>query len=285
MSKKKFIATSHKSEHACGSASQRTAELTGKTAIVTGSTSGIGLGIARSLAQAGMNVVLNGLGTADEVETVRAELPIEPGREAIYHPADMQRADEIHAMVERARSTFGSVDVLVNNAGIQHVEAVESFPPERWNAIIAINLTAAFHAIRAVVPEMKSRRWGRIINVASAHGLVASPFKSAYVAAKHGLIGLTKSVALETAENGITVNAICPGYVLTPLVQKQIPQTAQARGLTEEQVIRDVLLHAQPTRRFVTTEQLGAMTVFLCTQGAASITGAALPVEGGWTAQ
>ena len=285
MSKKQFITTSHQSEYACGSVSQRTAELAGKTAIVTGSTSGIGLGIAQSLARAGMNVVLNGLGTTDEVEAVRAELPIAPGREAIYHPADMQRAGEIRAMVERARSTFGSVDVLVNNAGIQHVEAVESFPPERWNAIIAINLTAAFHAIRAVVPEMKSRGWGRIINVASAHGLVASPFKSAYVAAKHGLVGLTKSVALETAENGITVNAICPGYVLTPLVQRQIPQTAQARGLTEEQVIRDVLLHAQPTRRFVTIEQLGAITVFLCTQGAASITGAALPVEGGWTAQ
>ncbi len=285
MSKKKFISTGHESEHASGSASQQTAELIGRTAIVTGSTSGIGLGIARSLARAGMNVVLNGLGTPIEIEAVRADLPVTPGMEAIYHPADMQNADEIRAMVDRTRSVFGSVDILINNAGIQHVEAIETFPPERWNAIIAINLTAAFHAIRAVVPEMKSRGWGRIINVASAHGLVASPFKSAYVAAKHGLVGLTKSVALETAESGITVNAICPGYVLTPLVQRQIPQTAQARGLTEEQVTREVILHAQPTRRFVTTEELGAVAVFLCTDGAASITGAALPVEGGWTAQ
>lgn len=285
MSKKKPIATILGAEHACVSASRRSDELVGKTAIVTGSTSGIGLGIARSLAQAGMNVVLNGLGAPDEIETVRAGLPVAPGMEAIYHPADMRKADEIRAMVDRTRSVFGSVDVLVNNAGIQHVEAVESFPPERWDAIIAINLTAAFHAIRAVVPEMKSRGWGRIINVASAHALVASPFKSAYVAAKHGLLGLTKTVALETAENGVTVNAMCPGYVLTPLVQRQIPQTAEARGLTEEQVTRDVILHAQPTRRFVTTEELGAVAVFLCTNGAASITGAALPVEGGWTAQ
>ena len=175
--------------------------------------------------------------------------------------------------------------MLVNNAGIQHVEAIETFPPARWNTIIAINLTAAFHTTRAVVPDMKAGGWGRIINVASAHGLVASPFKSAYVAAKHGLVGLTKSVALETAEHGITVNAICPGYVLTPLVQQQIPQTARARGLTADQVVRDVILHAQPTHRFVTTEELGAMAVFLCSEAAASITGAALPVEGGWTAQ
>jgi 3-hydroxybutyrate dehydrogenase len=180
---------------------------------------------------------------------------------------------------------FGKVDVLVNNAGIQHVEAIETFPIEKWDAIIAINLSAAFHAIRAVVPGMKSRRFGRIINVASAHALVASPYKSAYVTAKHGLLGLTKTVALETAEHGITVNAICPGYVLTPLVQKQIPETAKARGISEAAVIRDVLLHAQPTRQFVTTEQLGALAAFLCTEAAASITGAALPVEGGWTAQ
>ena len=188
-------------------------------------------------------------------------------------------------MVEDARRISGSVDVLVNNAGIQHVEAIETFPPAKWDAIIAINLSSAFHGIRAVVPGMKERRWGRIINIASAHALVASPFKSAYVAAKHGLLGLTKTVALETAEHGITANAICPGYVLTPLVEKQIPETAKARGITEDQVIRDVLLHAQPTRQFVTTEQLGALSVFLCTQAAASITGAALPVEGGWTAQ
>ena len=272
--------TGSKSEFA-----RATEELTGKTAIVTGSTSGIGLGIARSLAEAGMNIVMNGLGTPDEIEIERAGLPLAPGREAVYHPADMSDAGQIQAMIDHAQSVFGNVDVLVNNAGIQHVETIETFPPERWNTIIAINLTAAFHTIRAVVPAMKERGWGRIINVASAHGLVASPFKSAYVAAKHGLVGFTKSVALETAEHGITVNSICPGYVLTPLVQMQIPQTARARGLTEDEVIRDVLLHAQPTRRFVTTEQLGAVTVFLCTEAAASITGAALPVEGGWTAQ
>ncbi len=184
-----------------------------------------------------------------------------------------------------ARKLFGQVDVLVNNAGIQHVEAIETFPVAKWDAIIAINLSSAFHGIRAVVPGMKSRSWGRIINIASAHGLVASPFKSAYVAAKHGLLGLTKTVALETAEFGITVNAICPGYVLTPLVQKQIPETAKARGISEEDVIKNVLLHAQPTKQFVTTEQIGALAVFLCTGGAASMTGAALPVEGGWTAQ
>ena len=175
--------------------------------------------------------------------------------------------------------------MLVNNAGIQHVEAIETFPVAKWDAIIAIDLSSAFHAIRAVVPEMKARKWGRIINIASAHGLVASPFKSAYVAAKHGILGLTKTVALETAEHGITANAICPGYVLTPLVQKQIPETAKARGITEEQVIKDVLLHAQPTRQFVTTEQIGALSVFLCSDAAASMTGTALPIEGGWTAQ
>lgn len=262
-----------------------TCELTGKTAIITGSTSGIGLGIARSLARAGMNIVLNGFGTPDEIKAARSALPLARGREAIHDPADVSKADEIGAMIGRARDAFGSIDVLVNNAGIQHVEAIETFPPERWNAIIAINLTAAFHTTRAVVPDMKARGWGRIINVASAHGLIASPFKSAYVAAKHGLVGFTKSVALETAEHGITVNAICPGYVLTPLVQRQIPQTARARGLTEDQVIRDVILHAQPTRRFVTTEELGATAVFLCSEAAASITGVALPVEGGWTAQ
>ena len=188
-------------------------------------------------------------------------------------------------MIGDASDLLGPVDVLVNNAGIQHVEAIETFPPEKWDAIVAINLSAAFHTIRAVIPGMKARKWGRIINIASAHALVASPFKSAYVTAKHGIVGLTKTVALETAEFGITANAICPGYVLTPLVEKQIPETAHARMLTEEQVIRDVLLHAQPTHKFVSTEEIGAMTVFLCSQGAASITGAALPIEGGWTAQ
>jgi 3-hydroxybutyrate dehydrogenase len=254
-------------------------------AIVTGSTSGIGLGIARTFAQAGMDVMLNGLGSKTEVERTRSEIQETYDVRADYSGADMSKPGEILQMIEQARARFGRVDILVNNAGIQHVEAIETFPTAKWDAIIAINLSSAFHAMRAVVAEMKARKWGRIINIASAHALVASPFKSAYVAAKHGILGLTRTVALETAEHGITVNAICPGYVLTPLVQKQIPETAKARGLTEDQVIRDVLLHAQPTRQFVTTEQLGALALFLCSDAAASITGAALPVEGGWTAQ
>jgi 3-hydroxybutyrate dehydrogenase len=259
--------------------------LAGKSAIVTGSTSGIGLGIARAFAGAGMHVMLNGFGNAAEIAQTRADLEKTYAVKVAYSGADMTKPEEIAGMVAEAGKLLGKVDVLVNNAGIQHVEAVETFPIAKWDAIIAINLSAAFHAIRAVVPEMKARNWGRIINVASAHALVASPYKSAYVAAKHGVLGLTKTVALETAEHGITVNAICPGYVLTPLVQKQIPETAKARNLTEEQVIRDVLLHAQPTRKFVTTEEIGALAVFLCTGGGASITGAALPIEGGWTAQ
>jgi 3-hydroxybutyrate dehydrogenase len=260
-------------------------ELRGKTAIVTGSTSGIGLGIALAFAGAGMNVMLNGFGAAEDIEMTRARLEDQFEVGVAYSAADMTKPDDIAAMVEDSRKLFGQVDVLVNNAGIQHVEAIETFPVAKWDAIIAIDLSSAFHGIRAVVPGMKSRNWGRIINVASAHGLVASPFKSAYVAAKHGLLGLTKTVALETAEFGITANAICPGYVLTPLVQKQIPETAKARGISEEDVVKNVLLHAQPTKQFVTTEQIGALAVFLCTSGAASITGAALPVEGGWTAQ
>ncbi len=260
-------------------------ELAGKAAMVTGSTSGIGLGIARAFAAAGMNILLNGFGDKNEVEAIRTELAKSYDVKIAYSAADMSKPNEIAGMVEQATATFGAVDVLVNNAGIQHVEAIETFPVAKWDAIIAINLSSAFHATRAVIPEMKARKWGRVINISSAHGLVASPFKSAYVAAKHGIVGLTKTVALETAEHGITVNAICPGYVLTPLVQKQIPETAKARGLTEEQVIKDVLLHAQPTRQFVTTEQLGALAVFLCTGAAGSMTGTALPVEGGWTAQ
>ena len=263
----------------------RRRELAGKAAIVTGSTSGIGLGIARAFAEAGMHVMLNGFGDADEIEKTRREIERTFEVTAAYSAADMSKPDEIARMVDDTRRALGKVDVVVNNAGIQHVEAIETFPIAKWDAIIAINLSSAFHAIRAVVPEMKSRKWGRIINIASAHGLVASPFKSAYVAAKHGLLGLTKTVALETAEHGITANAICPGYVLTPLVQKQIPETAKARGISEEEVVRDVLLHAQPTRQFVTTEQIGALTVFLCTDAGASITGAALPIDGGWTAQ
>ena len=260
-------------------------DFSGLAAIVTGSTSGIGLGVARVLADLGMDVMLNGFGEGAAIEQTRAAVENDFGVRAVYSGADMSKPAEITAMVAQAQEVFGKVDVLVNNAGIQHVEAIETFPVEKWDAIIAINLSAAFHAIRAAVPGMKSRRFGRIINIASAHALVASPFKSAYVTAKHGLLGLTKTVALETAEHGITVNAICPGYVLTPLVQKQIPETAKARGISEEAVIRDVLLHAQPTRQFVTTEQLGALAAFLCTEAAASITGAALPVEGGWTAQ
>jgi 3-hydroxybutyrate dehydrogenase len=227
---------------------------------------------------------LNGLGATD-AEEIRADLEQEFGVMAAYSNADMSKPDQIAAMFHTATARFGKVDVIVNNAGIQYVEAIETFPPEKWDQIIAINLSAAFHAIRAAVPGMKQRKWGRIINVASAHALVASPFKSAYVAAKHGIVGLTKTVALETAEFDITANAICPGYVLTPLVEKQIPETARARMLTEDQVIRDVLLKAQPTRRFVTTEEIGALAVFLATDAARSITGAALPVEGGWTAQ
>ena len=259
--------------------------LKGKSAIVTGSTSGIGLAIARALAAQGANVMINGFGEKGAIETERAGIEKEFSVKAAYSAADMTKPEEIAGMVAEAARTFGKVDVLVNNAGIQHVEAIETFPIAKWDAIIAINLSAAFHAIRAAVSGMKSRKWGRIINVASAHALVASPYKSAYVAAKHGILGLTKTVALETAEHGITCNAICPGYVLTPLVERQIPETAKARNLTEEQVIRDVLLHAQPTRKFVTTEEIGALAVFLCTSAGASITGAPLPIEGGWTAQ
>jgi 3-hydroxybutyrate dehydrogenase len=256
-----------------------------KIAIVTGSTSGIGLGIAEALAADGLNIVLNGFGNADEIERTRANIASSQGVEVIYSGADMTKPEEIQAMVAEAEDQLGSVDVLVNNAGIQHVAPVEEFPIDKWNAIIAINLSSAFHTTRAALPGMKSRKWGRIINLASAHALVASPFKCAYVSAKHGLLGLTKTVALEAAEHGVTVNAICPGYVKTPLVEKQIPNTAKARGISEEEVIRNVLLAAQPTKEFVTTEQLGALAVFLCSDAAASINGAALPIDGGWTAQ
>ena len=259
--------------------------LHGKNAIVTGSTSGIGLGLAEALAQSGANVMINGLGDAKEIEADRARLEKDHGVKVLYSPADMMDRHEIVGMVETAREAFGGVDVLVNNAGIQHVAPIETFPPEKWDAIIAINLSAAFHGMRAVIPDMKERRFGRIINIASAHALVASPFKSAYVAAKHGIAGLTKTVALEVAEHGITVNAIAPGYVLTPLVEAQIPDTAKARGISEEEVKRDVLLAAQPTKQFVTVEQLGELAVFLCGDAASSITGTILPVDGGWTAQ
>ncbi len=262
-----------------------TQSLRGKSAIVTGSTSGIGLGIARALTAAGANVMFNGFGSSPCINDLRSGLETSFDVKTAMSFADMSKPADIAEMIDAARTEFGQIDILINNAGIQHVEAIETFPVAKWDSIIAIDLTAAFHTIRAVVPEMKSRGWGRIVNIASAHGLVASPFKSAYVAAKHGIVGLTKTVALETAEHGITVNAICPGYVLTPLVAKQIPETAHARMLTEQQVIHDVLLHAQPTRQFVTTEEVGALTVFLCSPLAKSMTGTALPLEGGWTAQ
>ena len=256
----------------------------GKTALVTGSTSGIGLGIAHALAGQGANLILNGFGDTAEVEHIRAELAERHGIEVRYDGADMSSPDAIEAMMVKALSEFGCIDLLVNNAGIQHVAPVDEFPVDKWNAIIAINLSATFHTVRVALPAMKRKGFGRIVNIASAHALVASPYKSAYVTAKHGVAGFTKTVALEVAEAGITVNAVCPGYVLTPLVQKQIPDTAKARGISEEVVIRDVLLAAQPTKKFVTVEQVAALTVFLCTDDAASITGAILPIEGGWTA-
>src|SRR6202167_37314 len=258
--------------------------LTGKTAVVTGSTSGIGLAYARAFASAGANIVINGMGVPADIERERAAIESDFKVKAIHSPADMTKPTEIAGMIALCESTFGSVDILVNNAGIQFVSPIEEFPVEKWDAIIAINLSSAFHGIRAVIPGMKKRGWGRIINTASAHSLVASPFKSAYVAAKHGIAGFTKTAALEVAEHGITVNAVCPGYVMTPLVEKQIPEQAKARGITEQQVISDVLLAAQPTKRFVTVEELAALVNFLCTDNARSITGATLPVDGGWTA-
>ena len=259
--------------------------LTGKTAVITGSSSGIGLGMAKSLAEAGVNLVLNGTEPIGQIEPVRAGICDQYGVEAIYSGADMTKPGEIEELVRLAENTFGGVDILINNAGIQFVSPVDAFPVDKWDAIIAINLSSAFHTIRAALPGMKKRGSGRIINLASAHALVASPYKSAYIAAKHGLAGLTKSVALEVAEMKITVNALCPGYVLTSLVAKQIPDTARARGLTEEEVKRDVLLAAQPTRQFVTIEQIGAFARFLCSEEAASITGAMLPGDGGWVAK
>jgi len=257
----------------------------GKTALITGSTSGIGLGITTRLAQDGANIVLNGFGDAAEIERTRAGLASEHRVKVLYDAADMTKPDAIASMMKRAVAELGAVDILVNNAGIQHVAPVDDFPPEKWDAILAINLSAAFHTVRAALPGMKKKGWGRIVNIASAHALVASPFKSAYVTAKHGLAGFTKTVALEVAEQGITCNAICPGYVLTPLVEKQIPDTAKARGITREAVVRDVLLAAQPTKKFVTVEQVAALSAFLCSEAAASITGALLSVDGGWTAE
>ena len=255
-----------------------------RTALVTGSTSGIGLAYARALAAEGANVVINGFGEADAIEKERAGIEKDFNVKARYSAANMMKPDEIVAMVAEAEKEFGAIDILVNNAGIQHVAPVDEFPIEKWDQIIAINLSSAFHATRAALSKMKAKGWGRIINTASAHAFVASPFKSAYVSAKHGIAGFTKTVALEVATNGITVNAIAPGYVWTPLVEKQIPDTMKARNMTKEQVINDVLLLAQPTKEFVTVEQVAALAVFLCTDAAKSITGATLPMDGGWTA-
>jgi len=255
-----------------------------RTAAITGSTSGIGLAYARALAAEGANLVINGIMPPADAEKLRADLEKEFGVKVVFSAADMTKPAEIAGFIAEGEKVFGAIDILINNAGIQFVSPIEDFPIEKWDQIIAINLSSAFHTIRAALPKMKEKGWGRIINTASAHAFVASPFKSAYVAAKHGIAGLTKTVALEVATKGITVNAIAPGYVWTPLVEKQIPDTMKARGLTKEQVINDVLLDAQPTKQFVTVEQVAALAVFLCTDGAKSITGTTLPMDGGWTA-
>ncbi len=259
--------------------------LKSRASIVTGSTSGIGLGVATAFAASGADVMLNGFGDPAEIEKTRAGLESRYGVNVFYNGADMTKPDEIRGLVAAADDAFGKVDLLVNNAGIQHVSPIEDFPEDKWDAIIAINLSAAFHATKAVFRGMKERKFGRIINIASAHGLVASPFKSAYVAAKHGIVGFTKTIALEGAEFGVTCNAICPGYVRTPLVDKQIPDTAKARGMSEQEVIQKIILEAQPTKKFVTVEDVGALAVFLAGPHAGSITGAAHQIDGGWVAK
>ncbi len=258
--------------------------LAGKVSLVTGSTSGIGLGIARALAEAGSDVVLNGFGVASEIARTKDRISADCDVKVSYSPADMTKPAAIREMIETTLAEHGRLDVLVNNAGIQYVAPLDQFPVEKWDVILSINLSSAFHTMRSVLPAMRKNKFGRIINIASAHGLVASPFKAAYVAAKHGIVGLTKVAALETAEQGITCNAICPGYVYTPLVEAQIDGQAKAHGISREQVIHDVLLAQQPNKRFATVEELGALTVFLAGDAAASITGIALPVDGGWTA-
>jgi 3-hydroxybutyrate dehydrogenase len=260
-------------------------QLQGRSAVITGSTSGIGLAIARAFAAEGANVMLNGFGDAAAIEALRAGIEKSHAVKARYHGADMTKPAEIRELVARAESELGAVDILVNNAGIQHVSPIDQFPEERWDAIIAINLSSAFHATKAALPGMKRRRWGRIVNIASAHGLVASPNKSAYVASKHGIVGFTKAAAVETAEEGIRVNAICPGFVHTPLVQKQIEDRAREAGISEERATREIILAPQPTKEFVTVEQIAATAVFLCSEGAAQINGASLAVDGGWTAR
>ena len=257
--------------------------LTGKTALITGSTSGIGLALAHNLSDHGINIVLNGFGDAKEIERERKAIE-DKGVKCIYNGADMTKSTEIELLVKEAEETFGTVDILINNAGIQFVSPVEDFPPQKWEAIIAINLSSAFYTSHYVVPLMKKAGWGRIINIASAHGLVASPFKSAYVAAKHGIVGLTKTLGLELAEDNITVNAICPGYVKTPLVEGQIADTAKARGMSEEDVINKVILDAQWTKKFVTTDQIAQLALFLASDAAENITGSTQSIDGGWTA-
>jgi len=256
-----------------------------KTAIVTGSTSGIGLGIAQALARAGNNIVINGFGNVDEIKAITADLQTQAGVQVEYSNADMSRPEQISRMVQETERCFAAVDILVNNAGIQFVAPVDEFPDAKWEQILAINLSSNFYAIKAVLPGMKQRNAGRIVNIASAHGLVASPFKSAYVAAKHGVLGLTKAVALEVATTPITCNAVCPGYVRTPLVEGQIADQAKAHNLSEEEVVRDVILASQPNKRFVELSQLADLVLFLCSDAAGSITGTALPIEGGWTAR
>jgi 3-hydroxybutyrate dehydrogenase len=259
--------------------------LAGKTALITGSTSGIGLAYAKTLAAEGANIVINGFGDADAIEKERVALEAASGAKALYSGHDLTKAEEIEAMMKEAADALGGVDILINNAGIQHVAPVEEFPVDQWNLIIALNLNSAFHTSRLAIPYMKSKKWGRIIQTASAHSLTASPFKSAYVTAKHGLAGFTKTLALELATFGITANCISPGYVWTPLVEKQIPDTMKARGMTREQVMNDVLLAGQPTKQFVTAEQVAAMALYLCSDAAAQITGANMSIDGGWTAQ
>ncbi len=257
--------------------------LKGKTAIVTGSTSGIGMGIAKAFAKEGINIVINGFGDPDKIEQERKDIEA-MGVRAVYNGADMTKPNEITALISETVEEFGAIDILVNNAGIQHVEPVEDFPPEKWDQVIAIDMSASFHTVRNALPHMRKQGWGRIINMVSAHGLVASPYKSAYVTAKHGMIGFTKTIALEAAQDNITCNAICPGYVWTPLVEGQVKDTAKARGISEEEVKRDVLLAAQWTKKFVTIEQIAALALFLCSDSAENITGAPLPIDGGWTA-
>jgi 3-hydroxybutyrate dehydrogenase len=259
--------------------------LKNKNAVVTGSTSGIGLGIARALAREGANVMLNGFGDAAEIDKLRTEIADLYGVKVSYHGADVSKADEVASLITTAESELGSVDIIVNNAGIQHVAPVDEFPEEKWTAIQNIILNSSYHAIKAALPGMKSRNWGRIINLVSAHGLVASPFKSAYVTAKHGQVGLTKTVALEVAETGITCNAICPGYVRTPLVEGQIEAQSKAHNLPHDEVIRDVILAAQPTKRFVEIDEVAALAIYLCSDAAKSITGTSIPIDGGWTAR